>query len=68
VKEKATDFYFIGKEALKKIIKEHYRRAVETRNHTVSRRPFNAYIDKNNVYNPILTPKLDADLLKNYKI
>ena len=37
VKEKATDFYFIGKEALKKIIKEHYRRAVETRNHTVSR-------------------------------
>ena len=68
VKEKANDFYFIEKEGLKEIIKKHYQNAVETRDHTKSKKQFNAYIDKTYVYHPILTQKRDSYLLEKYKI
>ena len=67
-KKDNQNFIWIEKEDMIKVVTEHYENAVKYRDHTKSKKGFHGYVDKNNIYRPIITQKeqKDRDLLNRY--
>lgn len=67
-KRDGHDLYWVEKEDMIELVTRHYENAVNTRNHTTSKKPFHYYIDKNNAYRPHITQKDDGAFLSRYKM